>query len=331
MISGNDKAGFSGGLDCLAQGTRTGGTVPGGASTIGAMDTPTPPLPSPAPTVALPDGTRWPALGLGTWQYGERATQREAEVAVLRLAFEIGYRLIDTAEMYGEGGAETVVGRALQGALRAGDVKRDEVLLVSKVYPHNASRAAMRRACEASRKRLGVDRIDLYLLHWRGSVPLAETVAGFGELLERGWIARWGVSNFDVADLRELEGLPGGRACAANQVYLSLSERGPEFELLPWQRERCMPLMAYSPIDQGALVGHAALAQVARRHRATPAQVALAALMAQDGVMVIPKSRDASRLRENWASRALRLTTEDTVELDRAFPPPTHKRPLSMR
>ncbi len=292
---------------------------------------PTAPTAPNVPTVTLPDGTRWPALGLGTWQYGERAPQREAEVAALRLAFEIGYRLIDTAEMYGEGGAETVVGRALQEALRAGDVKRDEILLVSKVYPHNASRAGLRKACEASRKRLGVDCIDLYLLHWRGSVPLAETVAGFVELLERGWISRWGVSNFDTDDLRELEDLPGGRACAANQVYLSLGERGPEFELLPWQRDRNMPLMAYSPIDQGALVGHAALSRVARRHGATPAQVALAALMAQQGVMAIPKSRDAQRLRENWASGALQISAESVAELDRAFPPPTRKRPLSMR
>jgi diketogulonate reductase-like aldo/keto reductase len=268
---------------------------------------------------------------LGTWQYGENTAQRAAEVAALRAAFEIGYRVIDTAEMYGEGGAETVVGRALAEALAAGVVKRDEVFIVSKVYPHNASESAMRRACDASRRRLGVDCIDLYLLHWRGAVPLAETLAGFEALRQRGWIARFGVSNFDVADLEELAALPGGAACAANQVYHSLSERGPEFALLPWQQARRMPLMAYSPIDQGALVRHRALADVAQRHGATPAQVALAALLALPGVMVIPKSRQVSRLRENWDSQRLPLDAADRAALEKALPPPKRKRPLAMR
>jgi diketogulonate reductase-like aldo/keto reductase len=296
------------------------------------MQTPATPAASPAaPTVALADGTRWPALGLGTWQYGEQASRRAAEVAALRSAIDTGYRLFDTAEMYGEGGAETVLGTALREALGAGAIRREEVIIVSKVYPHNASRAGMRKACDASRRRLAVEVIDLYLLHWRGSVPLADTVAGFEELIERGWIARWGVSNFDVADLRELEALPGGRACAANQVYHSLSERGPEFELLPWQRPRSMPLMAYSPIDQGALVKNAALTKVAQRHGATAAQVALAALMALDGVMVIPKSSDHARLAENFAVGALHLSAQDRADLDTAFPPPKRKRPLAMR
>ena len=261
----------------------------------------------------------------------DQLERRDAEVAALRTAFEIGYRVVDTAEMYGEGGSEAVIGRALAEALAAHALRRDEVFLVSKVYPHHAGRTALRKACDASRRRLGVDCIDLYLLHWRGSVPLDETLAGFEELRDRGWIARFGVSNFDIADLAELEALPGGRACAANQVYLSLGERGPEFELLPWQRERSMPMMAYSPIDQGALARHAGLAAVAQRLAATPAQVALAALMALGGVMVIPKSSDAARLRENWGSAALQLGAEDRAGLDRAFPPPRRRRPLSMR
>lgn len=291
------------------------------------MNTPQPSMPQ----VQFRDGARWPALGLGTWQYGESAARRPAEVVALRAALEIGYRVFDTAEMYGEGGAETVLGQALTEALAAGVVRRDELLIVSKVYPHNAGRAAMRRACDASRRRLNIDCIDLYLLHWRGSVPLAETVAGFGDLIERGWIARWGVSNFDTADLRELVALPGGQACAANQVYHSLSERGPEFELLPWQREHTMPLMAYSPIDQGALAADAALGEIAQRLGATATQVALAALLAQQAVMAIPKSRDARRLRENWAAGTLQLTEEDLAALDRAFPRPQRKKPLAMR
>ena len=285
---------------------------------------------APHPIVTFADGARWPALGLGTWRYGENPAQRAAEVRALCLAFETGYRLIDTAEMYGEGGAESVLGEALRVALRDGVVQRNEVFIVSKVYPHNAGRTAMRKACEASLQRLGVDRIDLYLLHRRGTVPLAETVAGFEDLLRRGHIARWGVSNFDTADLSELAAVAGGTACAANQVYLSLRERGPEFELLPWQRERSMPLMAYSPIDQGALVRHEVLARVAKRHDATAAQVALAALIALPDVIAIPKTADAARLRENWAAGAVRLSTQDRAELDRAFPPPRGKKALAM-
>ncbi|MBI5718982.1 MAG: aldo/keto reductase [Burkholderiales bacterium] len=280
--------------------------------------------------VPLADGSQWPALGLGTWRYGETAGHRAAEVRALRLALECGYRLIDTAEMYGEGGAEAVIGEALAGAMADRVVRRDDILVVSKVYPHNAGRTAMRKACEASLKRLGLHRLDLYLLHWPGNVPLAETVAAFEDLIQRGHIARWGVSNFDTGDLLELAALPGGSACAANQVYLSLRERGPEFDLLPWQQDRSMPLMAYSPIDQGALAGHEALARVARRHAATPVQVALSALLMLPGVIVIPKSSNPARLRENWGAGALRLTAEDRADLDGAFPPPSRKRPLAM-
>ena len=283
------------------------------------------------PTVTFADGSHCPALGLGTWRLGESASKRISEVATLRRAFELGYRVFDTAEMYGEGGAEAVLGEAIEGALTAGAVRREEVFIVSKVYPHNASRTAMRKACDASRRRLGADRIDLYLLHWRGNAPLAETVAGFEELLRLGWIARWGVSNFDKADLEELATVQASTACAANQVYFSLSERGPEFELLPWQQARSMPLMAYSPIDQGALVGHEVLVRVARRHRdATPAQVALAALLARPGVMVIPQTSRSERLQENRGAATLRLTPQDQLELDQAFPPPRRKRPLAM-
>lgn len=283
-----------------------------------------------APMVTFADGTRWPALGLGTWRYGESAARRAAEIQAVRAALESGYRVIDTAEMYGEGGAESVVGEALAGALRDRVVAREELHVVSKVYPHNAGRTAMRKACEASLRRLGLDRIDLYLLHWRGTVPLTETLAGFEDLAQRGHIARWGVSNFDTADLKEIEAAPNGQGCAANQVYLSLGQRGAEFELLPWQQARSMPLMAYSPLDQGALAGNEVLSQVAQRHGATATQLALASLMALQGVMVIPKSSDPDRVRENWRAASLRLTPDDRAKLDKAFPPPRRKRPLAM-
>ena len=277
--------------------------------------------------VALPDGETVPALGLGTWRMGESARTRRDEVDAVRFALELGYRLIDTAEMYGDGGAEEVVGEAMA----QGPVRRDAVFLVSKVYPHNATRKGTLAACERSLKRLRTDRIDLYLLHWRGAVPLAETVRGFEQLQRRGWIRQWGVSNFDLDDLRELGTVPGGAACAANQVYYSLSERGVEYDVLPWQRLRQMPLMAYSPVDQGGLVDHASLRAVAERLRATPAQVALAWVLRQPGVMAIPKAVHAVHLRQNWAARALRLDAADLAELDRLFPPPRRRQPLAMR
>jgi diketogulonate reductase-like aldo/keto reductase len=278
-------------------------------------------------TVDTPQGDRWPALGLGTWRMGEDKAQRSAEVTALCEAFEIGYRVVDTAEMYGEGGAEEVVGEAVAGALRAGGLKREDLVVVSKVYPHNASERGVVEACERSLRRLRLEQLDLYLLHWRGSVPLAETVAGFETLRARGLIRRWGVSNFDVADLREL---PAG-ACAANQVYYSLSARGLEFDLLPWQREHRMPLMAYSPLDVGALAQHRGLRTVAGRHAATPAQVALAWVLRQPGVMAIPKAVQSQHLKLNWAAAQIRLTPDDIADLDRAFPPPQRKQPLEMR
>ncbi|HSQ73723.1 MAG TPA: aldo/keto reductase [Rubrivivax sp.] len=286
---------------------------------------------SPAsPEVTFPSGEERPALGMGTWRMGEDASQRGAEVRALRLAMEIGYRVIDTAEMYGDGGAESVLGQALAEALREG-VPRDDLFVVSKVLPQNASESGVLAACEASLRRLRLDCIDLYLLHWRGGVPLAETVRGFETLQRRGWIRQWGVSNFDLDELRDLVTVPGGTGCAANQVYYSLSERGVEFDLLPWQQLHQMPLMAYSPIDQGELVDHPGLRTVAESHRATPAQVALAWVLRQPGVMALPKALRAVHLRHNWSARELRLGDADLAQIDRLFPPPRRKRPLAVR
>ena len=280
--------------------------------------------------VRFADGSTRPALGLGTWRMGEAARSRATEVAAVRLALEIGYRVIDSAEMYGEGGAEAVVGQALAEAQRAGTVTRDEVFVVSKVYPHNASRSGVRAACERSRKRLGLERIDLYLLHWRGAHALAETVAGFEDLMAQGHIGRWGVSNFDVADMEELMIVQGGAGCAANQVYYSPGERGAGFELLPWLQRHAMPLMAYCPIDQGRLAGDAALAAVAQRHGATASQVALAWALQQTGVLAIPKAAREAHLRENFAAASLQLTAADRADIDARFPPPRRRKALVM-
>ncbi len=280
--------------------------------------------------VAFPSGEPRPALGLGTWRFGEDRARRAAELASLRQALDMGWRVIDTAEMYGAGGAEDITGEALADAQRAG-LSRSDVFVVSKVLPQHAGERAMLAACEASLRRLRLDCIDLYLLHWRGAVPLAETVRGFEQLQRRGWIRLWGVSNFDMADMRELTLVPGGKACATNQVYYSLSQRGVEYDLLPWQRLQQMPLMAYSPFDQGELIDHAALRPVAERHRATPAQVALAWLLRQPGAMAIPKAGNPVHLRHNWAAQDLQLTAADLAELDRAFPPPRNRQPLAVR
>lgn len=272
-----------------------------------------------------------PVLGLGTWRMGENASHRAAEVKAVREAIVLGYRLIDTAEMYGEGGAETVLGQAIGEALRAGDVRREELFVVSKVYPHNASRRGTRDACERSLKRLGLDVIDLYLLHWRGNHPLRETVAAMHSLVADGRIGHWGVSNFDTDDMEELVQATGdGPVCAANQVYLSLGERGPEFSLLPWQRERGMPLMAYSPIDQGALAEDDGLADLAARLGVTAAQLALAVVIARPGVAAIPKAVRSAHLKENFAAAALKLDAAILAELDRLHPPPKRKTPLAM-
>jgi diketogulonate reductase-like aldo/keto reductase len=287
-------------------------------------------------TLLLPSGASIPKLGLGTWRLGESRASRAAEVAAVRTAIEIGYRLIDTAEMYGEGGAEEVVGQAVAEALRAGDVRRDELFIVSKVYPHNASRRGTLQACERSRRRLGLDQIDLYLLHWRGQHPLAGTVAAMHELVADRQIVHWGVSNFDVDDMEELfavAALRSGdakRACAANQVYFSLSERGVAFSLLPWVCAHGVPLMAYSPIDQGTLAGHQALARIGASLGLSAAQVALAWVVQQPGVVAIPKAVKPQHLRENFAAADISLNADQLRQIDHTFPPPRRKAPLAM-
>lgn len=280
-------------------------------------------------SLSLPSGHELPALGLGTWRMGERRTRRSHELAALRSALDMGYRLFDTAEMYAEGGAETLLGEALAQALR-GSISREQLFIVSKVYPHNASAQGVLAACERSRRRLQLDHIDLYLLHWPGDLPLRQTVEGFEWLQQLGWIRHWGVSNFDLDDMQQLMAVPGGAACSANQVWYSLTRRGVEFDLLPWQRTRQMPLMAYSPIDQGALAAHAGLKRLAVSVGVTPSQLALARLLAEPGVMVLPKSADPARLHENLEATALRLDESTHRQLDTMFPPPTRRVPLAV-
>ncbi len=250
----------------------------------------------------------------------------------MRAAIDMGYRLIDTAEMYGDGGAEEVLGQAIAEALRAGGVRREELFVVSKVLPHNASRRGTLAACARSLARLGLERIDLYLLHWRGPHRLADTCEAMQLLARQGRIGQWGVSNFDTDDMNELAalGLVGGAHCAVNQVYYSLAERGPEFSLLPWLRARKLPLMAYSPIDQGALARSAALDAIAARRGASRAQVALAWVLAQSGVAAIPKAVRETHLRENLAAAEMRLEPDELAELDRLYAPPRRKSPLAM-
>jgi diketogulonate reductase-like aldo/keto reductase len=270
----------------------------------------------------LPDGTPIPALGQGTWHMGEDARQRQAEADALRLGLDLGMTLIDTAEMYAEGGAEEVVGAAIAG-------RRDAVFLVSKVYPHNASRRGAVAACERSLARLRVETIDLYLLHWRGSVPLDETVEAFEALRRGGKIRHWGVSNCDVDDLEELG--PALADCAADQVLYSLEHRGAEFDLLPFCARRRMPVMAYSPVGQGGKLLHQrALHEVAARHGITPGQVAIAWTLRDPNIVSIPKAARADHVRQNAAARDIRLTAEDLATLDAAFAPPTRKRGLAM-
>jgi len=273
--------------------------------------------------VLLPDGTAVPALGLGTWRMGERARQRQAEARALAAGLDLGLALIDTAEMYGEGGAEEVVAEAIAG-------RRDEVFIVSKVYPHNATTKGVPAACERSLQRLRTDRIDLYLLHWRGSVPLAETVAAFEALRQQGKIRRWGVSNLDVDEMRELAALPQGDRCQVNQILYHLEERGAEWVLLPWQRQRGLPIMAYSPLGQGSLLGRRELQELARTRGVTPAAVALAWTLRRSDVIAIPKTAELEHLRENAAAADLVLSDEELATLDRAFPPPGGPTRLAM-
>jgi len=274
-------------------------------------------------TVRLPCGESVPALGQGTWNLGDDARRRQEEIAALRAGLDRGLTLIDTAEMYGDGRSEQLVGEAIAG-------RRGEVFLVSKVYPHNASLRAMPKSCEASLRRLGVDTIDLYLLHWPGSVPLAETVEAFEALRRAGKIRHWGVSNFDAEGMQDLWHTPGGDAAQVNQVLYNLGERGIEWDLLPALRERGVPVMAYSPFDQARLLRKRALAAFAQRSGMAPAQVALAWLLAQDGVIAIPKTGSAQRLRENAVALERALSAAERAELDGLFPPPRRPGPLAM-
>ncbi|MGY2284889.1 aldo/keto reductase [Pseudomonas gingeri] len=265
-------------------------------------------------------GVAVPVIGQGTWRMGEDRQQRAHEVRALQTGIELGMSLIDTAEMYAEGGAEEVVGQAIAG-------QRDKVFLVSKVYPHNASRKGIPLACERSLRRLGTDHIDLYLLHWRGQYPLEETVEAFEQLREQGKIGRWGVSNFDVEDLQEL----ASPFCATNQVLYNLEERGIEFDLLPWWQQHNLPLMAYCPVGQGgALLDSLTLQHIAERHNATPAQVALAWVLRQDGVLAIPKAVNLEHVRLNAAAAELKLDEHDLDAIDRVFVPPKRKHRLAM-
>ena len=274
-------------------------------------------------SVTLRGGERVPALGQGTWHMGENRRYAIEEEAALRLGIELGMTLIDTAEMYGSGAAEEIVGRAAQGV-------RDQLFIVSKVYPYNASRAGLVTACERSLSHLATDRIDLYLLHWRGSIPLAETLAGFQQLQRDGKIRHYGVSNFDRADIAEWAALKGGDTIVADQVLYNLARRGPEWDLVPWCREHKVAIMAYTPLGTGNMLGRPALGEVARRHGATPAQIALAWLLRQEGTIVIPKASRPEHVRENRGALDIALTDEDLAALDRAFPPPRGRAALDM-
>lgn len=271
----------------------------------------------------LPSGDQLPVLGQGTWGMGERRADADAEADALRHGLDLGLGLIDTAEMYGNGGAEEVVGRAITG-------RRAEVFLVSKVFPHNAGRRGAIEACERSLRRLGTEYLDLYLLHWRGGTPLRDTLAAFEELRESGKIRDFGVSNFGVADMDELWSHDAGREIATNQVLYNLTRRGIEVDLLPWCEQRRLPVMAYSPIEQGRVLGDPVLRRVADRHGASPAQVAIAWVLRQDGVCAIPKAATPGHVADNLAALDVRLDREDLDELDAEFPAPEHAVPLEI-
>jgi diketogulonate reductase-like aldo/keto reductase len=275
------------------------------------------------PRISLPSGALMPVLGLGTWKMGERAREREREIAALQLGIDLGMTLIDTAEMYADGGAEELVGRAIEG-------QREKVFLVSKVYPHNATRQGAIAACKRSLERLRTDYLDLYLLHWRGSVPLVHTIAAFEALRGDGRIRAWGVSNFDRNDMDELFSISGGRQCGANQVLYHLGCRGVEWDLLPFCRRHRIPMVAYSPVGQAKLLKHRTVKSVARRVGITPAQLVLAWVLRQPGVAAIPKASSPEHIRENRAAAEIDLDPSALTELDRVFPPPTRAMPLAM-
>lgn len=273
--------------------------------------------------ITFPSGEAIPVLGQGTWHMAEDPRRRTDEIAALRLGIDLGMSLIDTAEMYADGGAEELVGEAVVG-------RRNEVFLVTKVLPENASLRRTVDACDRSLTRLGVDEIDLYLLHWRGSIPLDETLEAFDALMSTGKIRNWGVSNFDVEDMEELIALPGGDAVATDQVLYNLQHRGIEFDLLPWCARQNVPIMAYSPIEQGRILDNPMLKSLAAKHDATPAQIALAWVLRSKNVCAIPQASRPAHVRENHAALDIRLSTLDLAELDRAFPPPTRKEPLAV-
>jgi diketogulonate reductase-like aldo/keto reductase len=275
------------------------------------------------PRVTLPDGESVPAFGLGTWHMGEDRRRAADEEAALKLGIELGMTLIDTAEMYGNGVAEEIVARAASGV-------RERLFIVSKVLPYNASQKGVVEACERSLKRLKTDHIDLYLLHWRGSVPLAESLAGFARLKRDGKIRHHGVSNFNTGDMQEWVGMAGGETVASNQILYNLGRRGPQYELIPWCRERGITIMAYSPLEQGRILGNRTLQEVAARRGASAAQVALAWLLRQDGMIVIPKATTIEHVRDNFAALDLALDAADLAALDRAFPPPKGRSALGM-
>ena len=277
-------------------------------------------------STTLPGGETVPVLGQGTWRMGEDPNKRKDEVAALRAGIELGMTLIDTAEMYADGGAERVVGEAIAG-------RRDQVFVVTKFYPQNATRERMAAACDRSLRRLNIEQIDLYLLHWRGEVPLKATLAGFDDLLGARKIRYAGVSNFDVDDMEELARLKGGvERIVTNQVLYNLERRGIDWDLLPWMRKRHRPIIAYSPVEEGLLAhAHHVLKRVAERHDATPVQIALAWVVREDGVIAIPKAADPKHVRENRGAADIKLTKRDLEELDESFPPPEGKKPLEMR
>jgi len=274
-------------------------------------------------TTQLPTGENLPVLGQGTWHMGEDADRRASEIAALRLGLDLGMSLIDTAELYGSGASEQLIAEAIAG-------RRDEAFLVSKVLPHHATRRGTIHACENSLKRLNTDHLDLYLLHWRGKVPLNDSVEAFEQLLKSGKIRQWGVSNFDVPDMEELVSLSAGRNCAANQVLYNLAHRGIELDLFPWSRERKIPIIAYSPIEQGMLLDNYQLIRLARRHKATVAQIMLAWVLRQEGIIAIPKAGNPQHVQENREARDIQLGNEDLTLLDKLFLPPETKIPLEM-
>ena len=275
-------------------------------------------------TLQLPSGREIPILGQGTWRMGEKASQKQAEITALRLGMDLGMTLIDTAEMYGDGGAERVVAEAISG-------RRNEVFLVSKVYPFNASYQGVINACDRSLSRLKTDYLDLYLLHWRGSIPLVETLEGLQHLKQVGKILDYGVSNFDTNDMEEAEALPGGKEIVTNQVLYNLMRRGIEWDLLPWCKQRQIPIMAYSPVEQQAFFNHSQLQDIAVKYNVTAIQIALSWLLHQDNVISIPKATNPQHIKENRATLDIKLTAQDFQKLDRAFQSPQKKVPLGIR